>query len=56
MLFFGTQDCSNTAALLLILELDKRDLQQGNYCDTEEFLHEMDLEQSDGRARTLGER
>jgi hypothetical protein len=26
-LAFGTQDCFNTAALLLIFELDKRDLQ-----------------------------
>jgi hypothetical protein len=56
ILFFGTQDCSNAAALLLILELGKRDLQQGSYRDIEELLHEVDLEQSDGHARTLGER
>lgn len=56
MLFFGTQDCSKTAALLLNHEHDKRDLQWGNYRDIDEFLHEMDLEQPDGYARTLGER
>lgn len=50
---FGAQNCSNTAALLLILALDQRDLQQGNYRYTDECLHELDLELSDEPARTL---
>ncbi len=53
---FGTQVCSNTAALLLIPGLDQGDRQEGNYRDIEEFLHELDLERSHEHARTFGER
>ena len=52
----ATEEACNRAALLLILELDQWDIQQGNYLDSEAFFEELDREQSEERARTDGER
>jgi hypothetical protein len=52
----GTQDPCNLAALLLILELDHRDIQQGNYCVGEAFFDELDRESSGLCARKDGDR
>lgn len=52
----GTRDSHDTAALFLMLELDQRDIQQGNYCDSEAFFDELDRESSGEWARKDGDR
>ena len=51
-----TQHPCNLAALLLMLELDQRDIHQGNYLDCDAFFEELEREQCDKRARTDGGR
>ncbi|CAE6767840.1 hypothetical protein R70006_03803 [Paraburkholderia domus] len=49
-----TQGRFNTATLPLVIELDRRDIEQGNYRDSD-FFYELDREESRDRARAVGD-